>query len=50
MKIQHGIRAHAKIEPFAEEALDGSEVLSLSNKVVLGKLQLGFHTWILRKP
>ena len=32
-KIQHGIRAHAMIEPFAQ-ALEGSEVLSLSNEEV----------------
>ena len=35
-KIQHGIRAHAKIDPFAQ-ALEGSEVLSLSSEGVLGK-------------
>ena len=34
MKIQHGIRAHAKIDPFAQ-ALEDSELLSLSNEVIL---------------
>ena len=35
-KIQHGIRAHAKIEPLAQ-ALEDSEPISLSNEGIFGQ-------------